>query len=162
MSKPLLTVLLVCAAIARGDDGEAAAILELGAAPSWGLAGESSLGPATAIEFTPIENCLELEAGVTPGFHRGAVEWSADVLFKKPWALSKKLEFMAGAGPEWIRAGGSNSAAIEFAVDFMYWPSRKRRLGWYIEPAYDYSFAPGHEKSIAVSFGLLIAIGRGR
>jgi hypothetical protein len=32
-----------------------------------------------------------------------------------------------------------NSAAGETALDFMFWPSPKRRFGCYIEPAYDYS-----------------------
>lgn len=29
------------------------------------------------------------------------MEWDTDFLFKKPWTISKKLEFMAGIGPEW-------------------------------------------------------------
>ena len=51
------------------------------------------------MEVTPIENHLELEAGVTALFKRHA-EWSVDLLFKKPWTLSKKAEFMVGIGPD--------------------------------------------------------------
>ena len=156
-----LTWILFWTTAAYAGDQDPAAILELGAAPSWTLNGESSFGPTVAVEVTPVENWLELEAGFTPSFRRGGTEWSTDLLFKKPWTLSKKTEFMVGLGPEWIRSGGTNSAAIEAAVDFMYWPKATRRFGWYIEPAYDYSFGRGHEKSIGVSFGLLIAIGRG-
>src|SRR5215831_962970 len=29
-------------------------------------------------------------------------EWNVDLLFKKPWTLSKKAEFTLGAGPEWV------------------------------------------------------------
>lgn len=42
--------------------------------------------------------------------------------------------------------------------DFMFWPSGKHRFGWYLEPAYNYSFARGHQKSIGMSGGLLIGI----
>jgi hypothetical protein len=42
--------------------------------------------------------------------------------------------------------------------DFMFWPTGKHRFGWYLEPAYDYSFAGGHAQSIGMSGGLLIGI----
>jgi hypothetical protein len=50
--------------------------------------------------------------------------------------------------------------AGEAALDFMFWPARKHKFGWYLEPAYDYGFGRGHEQSIGISGGLLIAIGR--
>jgi hypothetical protein len=34
-------------------------------------------------------------------FKQNSAEWSVDLLFKKPWTLSKKAEFMVGIGPEW-------------------------------------------------------------
>ena len=85
------------------DPDEPAAILELAGATSTSLkAGGSSFGPNVAVEVTPIENWLELEIGVTPFFQRHhSTEWNTDVLFKKPWNLSKQFEFMAGFGPEW-------------------------------------------------------------
>jgi hypothetical protein len=43
-------------------------------------------------------------------------------------------------------------------LDFMFWPFKEHRFGWYIEPGFEYSFARGHERSIDVSAGLLIAI----
>jgi len=144
---------------------ESAAIIELGgaAARSLGDVG-SSFGATAAVEVTPIERWLELEAGITSLFSRYSTEWDADLLFKKPWSLSRKVEFMAGVGPEWVRTRQSgitqNSVAGEAVLDFMFWPSVKRRLGWYLEPGYEYSFARGHEKSVGIAFGLLIAIGR--
>jgi hypothetical protein len=82
---------------------EAAAIVEIGGAPSWILHGGGwSFGPTVAVEVTPIENRLELEAGVTPLFSPHSTEWDTDLLFKKPWTLSRKVEFMVGVGPEWI------------------------------------------------------------
>jgi hypothetical protein len=142
---------------------EALAILELGAEPARSLSGGGwSLSPTVAAEVTPIENWLELEFGVTPTFSRRATEWDTDLLFKKPWTLSKKVEFMLGVGPEWIhiRENGisTNSVAGEIALDFMFWPSPKRRFGWYIEPAYDYGFGRSHDQSIGVSIGLLISV----
>ena len=144
-------------------DKESAAILEIGAAGGWSLnGGGSGFGPDFAVEFTPIEKWLEIEAGVSPLFSRHSTEWNTDLLFKKPWTLSKKAEVMAGVGPEWVhtRANGTgtNSIAGEAALDFMFWPFAKRRFGWFIEPAYDYSFARGHERSIGISAGLLISI----
>jgi hypothetical protein len=47
-------------------------------------------------------------------------------------------------------------------LDFMFWPSSKHRFGWFLEPGFDYSFARGHERSIGISGGLLIAIPRRR
>ncbi len=161
----LSALVLLCSgnAIAQSADEEPAAIVELGGAASHGLKdGGSSFGPDLAAEITPIENWLELEAGVTPLFSRHTTEWDADLLFKKPWTLSEKAEFMIGAGPEWIHttANGvtTNSLAIEGVLDFMFWPSGKHRFGWYLEPGYDYSFGRGHDRSIGISGGLLIAI----
>lgn len=149
--------------LAQSDDPEAKAILEIGGAASRGVPnGGSSFGPNLAVEVTPVERWLEIEAGVTPLFRRGSTEWDTDLLFKKPWTLTKKLEFMAGVGPEWVHTNEHSAPANQFAgeaaLDFMYWPSSKRRFGWYVEPAFDYSFARGHEKSLGVSAGLLIAI----
>jgi hypothetical protein len=141
---------------------EPVAIVELGGANSWNVDGGSSTGGDVAVEFTPIENWLEIEVGTTPLFARHSVEWGTDALLKKPWTLSRKAELMVGFGPEWVhtrRLGITrNSFAGEFAVDFMYWPGAKHRLGWFLEPAYEYTFGHAHERSIGVSWGLLIAI----
>jgi hypothetical protein len=149
-------------ACAQPTDKEPVAIAELGGNAGWNFHGGWSFGPTAAVEVTPIEDWLEIEAGVTPAFSRHAMEWDTDLLFKKPWTLSRKVEFMAGVGPEWIhtRQNGviTNAIAGEAALDFMFWPWAKRRFGWYLEPAYDYSFARGHERSLGMSAGLLIAI----
>ena len=147
---------------AQPVDPEPAAVVELGWAADWNVKGGSSSGPNLAVEVTPIENWLELEAGVTPLFRRHSTEWDTDLLFKKPWTFSEKVEFMFGVGPEWIHARQhgmtTNSVGGEVALDFMFWPSAKHRLGWYLEPAYDYDFGRGHERSLGISGGLLIAI----
>jgi hypothetical protein len=147
----------------RENSGEPIVILELGAASSWNVqGGAATFSPNLAAEITPVENWLELEAGVSRFHSHGATEWDTDLLFKKPWTLSRKTEFMLGIGPEWVhlRQNGetANTLAGEVAGDFMFWPARRHRFGWYLEPAFDYSFAQGHEKSIGMSGGLLIGI----
>jgi hypothetical protein len=34
-------------------------------------------------------------------FGNGIREWETDILYKKPFTLSDKVEFMVGAGPQW-------------------------------------------------------------
>ena len=161
----MITFLFLCAsnASAQSHDKGPAAILEIGAAPSFGVkTGGWSFGPTLAVEVEPIENWLELEAGVTPFFARHSTEWDTDLLFKKPWTLSRKVEFMAGVGPEWIHTNRynvvTNSVGGEIALDFMFWPKGKHKFGWYAEPAYDYDFGRGHDQSVSISVGLLIGI----
>jgi hypothetical protein len=161
----LIAFLFLCSAnaYAQSDDKKPVAILEIGAAPDLSVTGGgSSFGPTVAIEFTPVENWLELEAGVTPLFARHSTEWDTDLLFKKPWTLSRNVEFMFGVGPEWIHTSRNNvvtnSVGGEVALDLMFWPSRKHKFGWYLEPSYDYNFARGHDQSVSISGGLLIAI----
>jgi hypothetical protein len=150
-------------AFAQPVDKEPVAVVEIGGAADWSVnEGGSSFGPTVAVEVTPIENWLELEAGVTPLFARHSREWDIDFLFKKPWTLSKKAEFMLGVGPEWVHATKysmtRNSVSGEAVLDFMFWPSAKHRFGWYLEPGYEYNFGRGHEQSLGMSGGLLIAI----
>ncbi len=160
----LLAILLVAArAFGQIKEKEPAAILEVGSAGEWALNhGTPSYGPSFAVEVTPIMDRLEIEAGVTPFFSRGQTEWDTDLLFKKPYTLSKTAEFMFGAGPEWAHTmkGGKNTDSIgaEGALDFMFWPWAKRRFGLYLEPSYGYDFGSGHQQSMSISAGLLIAI----
>lgn len=164
------SVLIACFCLSFGNafaqsvEKEPAATVELGGSASQSLTGDgASFGPTVAVEVTPIENHLELEAGVTALFKQHSAEWSVDLLFKKPWTLSKKAEFMVGIGPEWIHARRygitTNSVGGEAVGDFMYWPSSaKHKFGWYVEPGYEYNFGRGHEQSLGLSGGLLIAI----
>ena len=131
------------------EDQEPVAIVELGAATNWNFSGgAATFAPNLAAEITPIENWLELEAGVSPFYTRKSTEWDTDLLFKKPWTISREAEFMAGVGPEWVHLGENgkvtNSISGEVAGDFMFWPTGKHRFGWFLEPAYDYSFACLH------------------
>ena len=146
-------------------DDDPSVIVELGASASWNTTGgAASFAPNLAAETTPIENWLELEAGVSPFFTRNSAEWDTDFLFKKPWGLSRKAEFMLGVGPEWvyIRQNRTTSQSIsgEVAGDFMFWPNGKHSFGWYLESAYDRSFMARHQQSIGMSGGILIGVHR--
>ena len=147
----------------RVDTAENKAIFELGGATSWDLSGgAATFGPNVAVEIEPIEKWLELELGVSPFYTHTAKEWDTDLLFKKPWTLSRKAEFMLGIGPQWVhlkqKGRWTNTVSGEIAADFMFWPNGKHRFGWFLEPAYDYSLAKGHQKSIGMSFGILIGV----
>jgi hypothetical protein len=161
----LIASLLLCAgntAAQSVDEEKEHAVIELGGGAFRNVSdGASSFGPAVAVEVTPIKNWLELEFGTTALFRRHSTEWGTDLLFKKPWDLSPKVEFMLGFGPEWVHSKQygitSNSVSVEAMADFMFWRSPKHRFGWYLEPTYEYSFASGHEKSVGFTGGLLIS-----
>jgi hypothetical protein len=58
------------------------AVVEVGVAAGWNItSGGSNVAPTAAVEVTPIEKWLELEAGVTPIFSRHSTEWDVDLLF---------------------------------------------------------------------------------
>jgi len=164
LALPSSLILCSMSAIAQSNsEKDPIAIVELGGETSQTLeGGRTAFGPTIAVETTPIENWLEMEAGVTSLFNATSTEWDVDLLFKKPWTLSKKAELMAGIGPEWVHTNDrtltANSVSAEAELDFMYWPHAKHRFGWYIEPTYDYNFGRGHQQSLSVAGGLLIAI----
>lgn len=150
-------------AFCEDEASEPSAIVELGGAGAWSVQnGHFSFGPDLGVETTPIENWLELEAGTTELLGVGETEWDADLLFKKPYTLSDAVEFMFGLGPEWdhtVTSGKtSDTVNAEAALDFMFWPFARRQFGWYLEPSYDYGFAKGHDQSLAISVGLLVAL----
>jgi hypothetical protein len=149
-------------AAAQSEEKEPIAILEVGAETESVVHGGTSIGPSVAVEVTPIEKWLELEAGTSTFFSHGQTAWDTDFLFKKPYTLSKTVEFMAGVGPEWEHTRGngpsSDTFGAEAAGDFMFWPWKGRRFGLYAEPSYTYMFDGAHEKSFSVGFGLLIPI----
>jgi hypothetical protein len=139
------------------------AIAEFGGAFSRDLkGGGSGFGYDVAVEMTPIEHWLELELGVSPTFGAHSREWDVDLLFKKPWTFSPGVEFMFGVGLVWTHTEEysltTNALGGEMAMDFMFWPFAKHRFGWYLEPAYQYAFARGHDQSVGMSAGLLVAI----
>jgi len=139
------------------------AVVEFGAAYSLDVRnGGSSFGYSVAVEVTPIEDWLELELGVTPTFGLHLKERDMDLLFKKPWTFSPKVEFMFGVGLAWTHTNDdgviTNAASGEIALDFMFWPSFRHRFGWYPEPAYEFGLGGEHDRSVGMSGGLLVSI----
>ncbi|HXN68576.1 MAG TPA: hypothetical protein VN926_13110 [Bradyrhizobium sp.] len=137
------------------DDDHRGAVLEIGLAREYGL-GEDKVGfgPSVALEVTPIEHWLEIEAGITQLRSRDGTEWEADIVFKKPFQLSKNVEFMVGVGPQWVAPNRTFGAVA--VLDFMFWTTPQ--YGWFVEPSYSYAFNRGHDQSLAVNVGLLIAL----
>ncbi|MGO9173229.1 MAG: hypothetical protein ACLP7P_14870 [Rhodomicrobium sp.] len=154
--------LLLLAGAARAEEKEVA-VVEIGGAGEWGLQhGGSAAGPNVAVEFDVIEHWLEIEVGVTPLFSNGQAEVGTDLVFKKPFDLSDSVEFLIGAGPEWVhKASGekpADSVAGEAIVELIYFPWPEHKTGFFIEQSYGYDFGKGHEQSLGVSGGLHIAV----
>jgi hypothetical protein len=133
-------------------------VLELGAAGEWSSSEGGQPGITCAFEVTPIEHWLELESGVTAARANGSTETSVDLLFKKPWPISPRFEFMAGIGPELIHATGTQHGSfwgLEIVSDFMVWP--RPNVGWYVEPGYEVTFRNGAARSgLALAAGLIV------
>jgi hypothetical protein len=111
-------------------------------------------------EVTPIEHWLELEIGVTATRTDDGVEMPVDVLFKKPWRLSREVEFMIGVGPQLVHASGLNAGTflgLEGVLDLMFW--RRKNAGWYVEPGYEMTFRDGRQHG-GFSFAVGLLIGR--
>jgi hypothetical protein len=139
------------------EEADHAVVYELGWAGAWSHDdGCQPKGVTAAFEKTPIEGVLEFEAGITVLRSRAATETSLDLLFKKPWTLSPRAEFMAGIGPELVHESVEGTFwGLSAVADFMFWP--KRNVGWYLEPGYEIDFAhDGTRHGFAIAAGLLI------
>lgn len=156
--------LTVCAspAFAQGEEGNHDVVFEIGGAGDWGLtSGPAGFGGTVGMEVTPIERWLEIEASGTALGANGRHEVSTDVAFKKPFDLSRAVEFMAGAGPSvtWNFSGPrhTRSLAGELELDFMFW--RTRNLGCYAEPTFDFSgFRNTSDRSLGLALGIIIGV----
>jgi hypothetical protein len=138
----------------EGSDDDHHAVLAIGAASEWALRDQkTSYGPSFAIEVTTIEHWLEIEASISPLRSKDGTEWEADLVFKKPFQLSKNIEFMVGVGPQWSSANALGAVGV---LDFMFWVTPQ--YGWFVEPSYSYAFTRGHDQNLAVNVGLLIAL----
>jgi hypothetical protein len=61
-------------------------------------------------------------------FSRGLTEWDTDLIFKKPFTLSNKLEFMFGLGTQWTFSHEGTRVGSKLAPDFMFWPTPHRKF----------------------------------
>ena len=119
-----------------------------------------SVGPSAAVEFPVIKDWLEIETGISPLFRAGQTEWQADLIFKKPFTINERIEFMIGAGPQvsYATFGGGTKVSGEIELEWMFWPPGERKFGWFVAPTYSCSFNKGHEQSVGIATGLIIAI----
>ena len=133
-------------------------MFEIGAAGDWSADEGASPGGTFAFEITPIEHWLELEIGISAIQGRDGTEWPVDILFKKPWRLSRTFEFMIGAGPELIRDSGRDGGTfwgMSSVLDFMFWP--RKDVGWYVEPGYEFTRRDGTaHHGFGIAAGVLI------
>jgi len=154
-----LVIALLCPlGMAAAEEKEPLFVLSLGGVGEWGFpGGKLSRGPSAAVEFDLIKEWVEVEVGAAKVFRRGNSEWEAEVVFRKPFTLSKTTELAIGLGPVWSQAKGeSGKWGTTFSADFMFWSSPERKYGWFVEPTY--SFISGNERSLGVSVGFLIGI----
>ena len=160
-----LVVLLVMPVVARGQAPPAQgddhrAVIEIGLAGERGVVGAaSSAGGTVAVEFTPIENWLELESGITALRGAGQNEIEVDLLFKKPWRLSATSEFMEAVGPALSHhsgVGAGTSVAAEVIADWMFWPTKN--VGWYLEPSYSFTAISRGERTFGIAAGIIIGV----
>jgi len=155
----LIAALFLFTGEAQAEDKEPSLGFEMANGASWGLPhGGSSIGPEVALEYTVLEDWLEIEGGFSPQFSKGQVEYDTGIVFKKPFDLSKSLEFIIGAGPTWVHKLDADSIAGEAVVEFKYFPWPERHVAFFVEPGYSYDFGKGHEQSLEVTVGLYVGI----
>jgi hypothetical protein len=133
-------------------------VLQVGPAVERNLSNKTSnSGSTIAVEFTPIEDVLEIEVGATSLNSAGQRELGGEVLFKKPYHLSSTTEIMIGVGPQIGRkyqgVDTGTSFGVAFALDLMFWPTKN--IGWYLSPEYGYGVGKSNgERSIGASVGI--------
>lgn len=154
-----VVVLMIGCGRALGEEPEAAehrdVILEVAPAGEWGLSdSKTSFGPSFALAVTPIEHQLEAEFGLSPMIDHGRADWEGEIVFKKPFELSKNLEVLVGVGPQWSTPSNSFGAVAKF--DLVYW--KTSQIGLFMEPSYSYAFNGEHEQNLTLKVGLLFAL----
>jgi hypothetical protein len=150
----LITALVIVPNVLHAEEKEPFAVLQLGGAAAWNLPGGSSFGPAASIEFQVIKN-VSVEPGLSLLFNnQGRVDWDFDVVVRRQFDLSETVEFEPGIGPAWGNSGFGATGSLEFMI----WPWKDRKLGWFVDSTYTVSFAAGHQQSLGLTVGLLIAI----
>lgn len=130
-----------------------------------GAAGELELGSTSGhaglnamLEWETIDNWLELELGASILAADGGIELPVDLLVKKPFRLSPRIEYMVGVGPEITRVSNPSTTAARFgaeaALDVMFWPTH--RIGGWVEPAYEVAFHDGVSQSLGLNVGVIV------
>ena len=120
----LLLVAVGAQAEEKEKEHESSVVVELGGSGEWDVRdGAGAYGPYVALEYEVIEHWLEIETAVAPRFSNGQAEVEFELIFKKPFELSKSLEFLIGAGPVWVHRteeSPKDSIAGEAIVELVY------------------------------------------
>lgn len=153
--RALTFLFLIPAVPAYAEEKEPFAVIELRSAAAWNIGGGSSFGPSASVEFQAAKN-ISVETGLSPLFNsRGRAEWDFDLVVHRQFDLSETVEFEPGIGPTWASSGQFGATA---SFEFMIWPWKDRKFGWFVDPSYSVSFATGHQRSLGLTVGLLLAI----
>ena len=134
--------------------------LVLGAGPAAEMETPTAghFGAAAFLEFEAIDEWLELELGAQILATAPGREASLDLLLKKPFRVTPRLEVMTGLGPTVIQTSGAGEThtawGIEAAVDFMYWPAG--RVGFWAEPAYEIVLSGGLAHVLSCTAGPML------
>lgn len=101
-----------------------------------------------------------MEFGISALAADGGVEIPIDFLIKRPYRLSRNVEFMFGIGPELTRVSGTDNDGTfwggEAVLDLMFWTHGN--IGFFIEPSYNFVFKNSVEHSLSTTAGLLIGL----
>jgi len=137
---------------------EHAIILGVGGAVEFEL-GDRSFHPGANVfaEYEAIENWLEFELGASMLSAEGGVEMPIDFLLKKPFRLSRNVEFMVGLGLEIVGVSGTKRngtfGGTELALDLMFWPLN--RIGLWVEPSYGVVFRSETSRGMGSTGGVI-------
>ena len=107
-------------------------------------------GGSLFVEVTAIDEWLEVELGISALRADCGGTVPIDLLFKKPFRLSPRIELMVGLGPEMVSYVRSRSRGkfidVEAVADLMFWPSP--HVGFGIEPSYEGTARGGWENGL--------------
>jgi hypothetical protein len=142
------------------DNTEHTVIVGVGGAGELELAdGSFHPGVNVMFEWEAVEDWLELEVGASFLSADGGLQVPIDLLVKKPFRLARWSEFMIGVGPQVVAVSNATTKATylggEVALDFMFWPWT-RRLGFWVEPDYDFVVRDGVSHGIGTTAGLML------
>ena len=114
-------------------------------------------GGSLFVEWEAVQSWFELELGLAALAAEGGVEVPIDLLFKKPFRLSRRVELMVGLGPGLViyrrTPNDGEFFALEVAADFMFWLAP--RVGFWVEPSYELTVRNGVEHSLSSTGGII-------
>src|SRR5215470_2115053 len=112
----------------QAEDKDPRAVLAIGAAGAWSQPGwRASVGPKLGVEFGVIKDWLEIEISGSSLFRRRQTEYGTELIFKKPFTLSDKVEFMIGVGPAYSYTTGEGSKVAADSASTSIWPTGEKK-----------------------------------